>query len=278
MLPVKKIYLDSHFKTNDSVSNSDCKFLLRETFTFPENTIMFLDDVAIPHSWYSVISGINDKLYFIITYDGNTTGFIATITSQNYTGSELATEIANQMNAEYTTLTDNFAAAFNVLKQTITITSVEGTLTFRILTETEIESDLNGTYSFPTYTASNPADINGKVLKQTGNTSVGVTSFTSGFIDLQPIKNIYIYCSNLSTFTTVSPDGGSGVIKKVPVTQDTGYYIFDNVMNNNDYVDVSRLSIRTLHFQLKDKLGNVIPLNGSTWSASIVFAKNNNEN
>ena len=45
-------------------------------------------------------------------------------------------------------------------------------------------------------------------------------------------------------------------------------------MNTNDYVDVSRLSVRMLHFQLKDKLGNVIPLNGSTWSASIVFAKN----
>ncbi len=44
-------------------------------------------------------------------------------------------------------------------------------------------------------------------------------------------------------------------------------------MNNNYYVDVSKLSIGVLHFQLKDKLGNVIPLNGSTWSASIVFAK-----
>ena len=75
---------------------------------------MFLDDVAIPHSWYPVISGINDKLYFIVTYDGNTTGFIATISSQNYTGAELATEIANQMNAEYTTLTVNFSATFNV--------------------------------------------------------------------------------------------------------------------------------------------------------------------
>ncbi len=116
MLPVKKIYLDSHFKTNDSVSHSDCKFQLRETFTFPDNTIMFLDDVAIPHSWYSVISGINDKLYFVVTYDSNVTGFIATITSQNYTGSELATEIATQMNAEYTTLNDNFSATFSVLK------------------------------------------------------------------------------------------------------------------------------------------------------------------
>ncbi len=61
MLPVKKIYLDSHFKTNDSVSESDCKFQLRETFTFPDNTIIFLDDIAIPHSWYSVISDITES-------------------------------------------------------------------------------------------------------------------------------------------------------------------------------------------------------------------------
>ncbi len=235
---------------------------------------MFLDDVAIPHSWYSVISGINDKLYFIVTYDSNFTGFIATITSHNYTGSELATEIATQMNAEYTTLTDNFSASFSVLKQTITINSAEGTLTFKLLTETEILGDYAG---MPAYDASNPADINRKVLRQIDTSSTLANSYTSGFVDLQPIKNVYIYCSNLSTFSTVAPDGGSGVIKKVPVTQDTGYYIFDNVMNNNDCVDVSKLSIRVLHFQLKDKLGNVIPLNGSTWSASIVFAKDYNK-
>ncbi len=189
MLPVEKIYLDSHFKTNDSVSHSDCKFQLRETFTFPDNTIMFLDDVAIPHSWYSIISGINDKLYFITNYNSTNLGYIATLTSQNYTGSELATEIATQMNAEYTTLTDNFSASFSVLKQTITITSAEGTLAFRILTEEEILLDFSGTFSMPTYDASNPADINGKILKQTDGDSAGVNQFTSGFIDLQPIKN-----------------------------------------------------------------------------------------
>ena len=126
-------------------------------------------------------------------------------------------------------------------------------------------------FGIPTYDASNPADINSKVLKMTDTSSTQANSITTGFIDLQPIKNTHIYCSNWYTFSTVAPDGGSGAIKKVPVSQDTGYYIFDNVMNNNDYVDVSKLSIRVLHFQLKDKLGNVIPLNGSTWSASIVF-------
>ncbi len=183
---------------------------------------MFLDDVSIPHSWYSIISGINDKLYFVVNYLATNIGFIATITSQNYTGSELATEIATQMNAEYTTLTDNFSATFSVLKQTITINSAEGTLTFRLLTETEILSDYSGLFSMPSYDASNPADINSKVLKQIDESSALANSFTSGFVDLQPIKNVYIYCSNLSTFSTVAPDGGSGVIKKVPVTQDTG--------------------------------------------------------
>ncbi len=177
---------------------------------------MFLDDVSIPHSWYSVIRGTNDKLYFVVNYLATETAFIATITSQNYTGSELATEIATQMNAEYTALTDNFSATFSVLKQTITINSAEGTLTFKLLTETEILGDYAG---MPSYDASNPADINSKVLKQITTSSTYANSFTSGFVDLQPIKNVYIYCSNLSTFSTVAPDGGTGVIKKVPVTQ-----------------------------------------------------------
>ncbi len=100
-LPVKKIYVDSAFKESSSTSNSNCSIALRESFYFPdEGTVMMLDDVSIPHSWFSVEVGINDRLFFAIENDGFS-WYAATLTSQNYDGASLAAEIVTQMNAVF---------------------------------------------------------------------------------------------------------------------------------------------------------------------------------
>ena len=39
MLPVKKIYIDSRFKSSDSASDSDFKIDLPETVNMPEDTV-----------------------------------------------------------------------------------------------------------------------------------------------------------------------------------------------------------------------------------------------
>jgi hypothetical protein len=61
-LPVKKIYVDSRMKTNDSNSDSDFKFELSQSLTLPKNTTCFIDDITIPHSWYNV-DAKNNRLY-----------------------------------------------------------------------------------------------------------------------------------------------------------------------------------------------------------------------
>ena len=48
MLPVKKIYIDTKYKTKDSISNSNFKYALPQTMFMPENTVFYVDDVAIP--------------------------------------------------------------------------------------------------------------------------------------------------------------------------------------------------------------------------------------
>ena len=63
-LKYKKIYVDSKFRSPGSESSSDFKFELPETLTFAENTVFYLDDICIPHSWDTVIENINDRLYF----------------------------------------------------------------------------------------------------------------------------------------------------------------------------------------------------------------------
>ena len=62
-LPVKKIYVDSRYMTNDSVSTSSFKFQLARNLFMPQNTVYYLEDVCIPHAWHTVEQNFNDTMY-----------------------------------------------------------------------------------------------------------------------------------------------------------------------------------------------------------------------
>ncbi len=51
MLPIRKIYIDTRFKSFDSASRSDFNTDLPTTFLMPEDTGFYIDDVCIPHSF-----------------------------------------------------------------------------------------------------------------------------------------------------------------------------------------------------------------------------------
>ena len=60
-------------------------------------------------------------------------------------------------------------------------------------------------------------------------------------------------------------------MKKVPVSSSFGYQILDSVVAPHGKLDVSRQSLKTMHFSLKDVHGNVINLHGSHVSLSLIF-------
>ena len=53
-IPIKKVYIDSRFKTKDSKSNSEFKYELVESIQLPDKCVCFVDDVIVPHSWYNI--------------------------------------------------------------------------------------------------------------------------------------------------------------------------------------------------------------------------------
>jgi hypothetical protein len=61
-LPVKKIYIDSLHR-NEVSSASNFRIELPYSISMPHNAIFLIDEICIPHAWYSVEEGINDKLY-----------------------------------------------------------------------------------------------------------------------------------------------------------------------------------------------------------------------
>ena len=97
------------------------------------------------------------------------------------------------------------------------------------------------------------------------------TEFTSEFLDLLNVHNIYIHSSTLGHYNTIGVRGENTIIKKVPVSSSFGYLIMDSVVAPHDKINVSKQLIKTLHFSLKNVHGNVIDLHGSNISLSLIF-------
>jgi hypothetical protein len=255
MLPIKKLYLDSRFKSGDSASDSDFKVDLPTTLLMPQNTVFYVDDVSIPVSWYSVEEGRNNKLYFYV--DGVRT--VLSIPSGNYTVTSLNNALVEAMNGFYP---EQFTADPQVNTNQVKISS--NSAVFGFLTDSQA---LAAGYSSPLHSINN-------VLRNTSTTQLSNSTqpFLSQYIDLFPVRNLYITSPNLGNYNTMSVSGERGIIKKVPVTANYNEMIFDQVVLGSDYLDCSRQTLSRLEFQLKDVFGNVVDLNGNHWSFSIVFS------
>ena len=127
----------------------------------------------------------------------------------------------------------------------------------------EVKDDWQGV----TYDKNNLKSMN-DVLRNSGTTKVG-SEFESGFIDLLNVQNLYTR-SNIGGFITIGPRGEGNTIKKVPVTNNYVYALYDSVVAAHDYIDVSKQLLSTLEFKLTYSRGNVVPLHGSNVSFSLI--------
>ena len=101
-IPFKKIYIDSKYATEDSISTSNFKVQLPQTCQLPDNCVFYITDVCIPHSWRTVEEGVNDTLYMvkinrdvpgIVTFQG----FIIRLAEDNYTPTTFAEELQTRL-------------------------------------------------------------------------------------------------------------------------------------------------------------------------------------
>ena len=273
---IKKVYVDSRYKTNDSASNSDFKFEINEALDLPDNTVCYIDDICIPHTWYT-IEEYNNKLYVENTYpDFSLSASVLSLPEGNYNATSLAATL--QSTLQHSFPNENYRCVYNTTRGSITITSDRS---FRIYTDQEvidINNTLIGDTSFPGWVDNNnqltTVDINNlRSMNEILRHSVPILSnptFETGFIDLLNVHNIYIH-SSLSNYNSIGVRGENTIIKKVPVSSSFGYLILDNVVAPHDKIDVSRLNLKTIHFSLKNVHGNVINLHGAHISLSLIF-------
>ena len=280
-LPIKKLYIDTKYKSRDSVSNSNFKINLPQSLTFAENTVFYIDDVSLPHSWFSIESNINDKLYLMVSPlnpDSNNTGVayrIVTISPGNYNGAELAIELQTQMQSSINNsfFPNLLKSSYNSKKNSISIYHDYADWKFKILTDDDIFTKLNDTWLGASYDNNNPHSINDIIGNHIDNSPFYTSSNPyNGALNLQPIRNIYIH-SSIGNYNTLGARGETSIVKKVAVTANSGDYIFDQVMVGNDFGDCSKQTLRTISFELKDVHGNYINLHGVNLSFSIIFSR-----
>ena len=85
-------------------------------------------------------------------------------------------------------------------------------------------------------------------------TSKGMNNspFVSGYIDLIPIRNLYLSCSGLGNFNTMTLSGNRNVAKKIPLNAGPGEIIFNQVVAGMDYLDCSGQTLSRTSFQFGD--------------------------
>ena len=258
MLPIKKIYIDTRFKSSDSESHSDFKIDLPITYLMPEDTGFYIDDVCIPHSFYTIETGVNDQLQFMYL---DTTRRTVTIPEGNYNITTLASAMSDGMNDVIdATLVDYDV---NLKNNTFQILLAPNYTTgqFKILTDSEITTQSIKNRSINT------------MLKNFVSKGMDNSPFVSGYIDLVPIRNLYLSCSGLGNFNTMTLSGNRNIVKKIPVNAGPGEIIFDQTVTGMDYLDCSGQTLSRISFQLKDAYGKTVDLHGNHFSFSIVFSR-----
>ena len=222
VLPVKKIFVDSRYRTIDSNSDSDFKIQLGRNIFLPDDTTMHIENCVIPHSWYTIEQGINDSMYLQITHGTGAACVVITIPSTNYTGASLQIALQAALNTIFDISV--FTVSYDSLKNNLTIRITSG-YTFKILTDAELSSKLNGTWTGPSYDSLNPGSCNDIITNRTSKSNNSTSPFISGCLNLQGFRSVYISSSNLSNFNTLGAKGENSIIKKIVTSSDFGYLI-----------------------------------------------------
>jgi hypothetical protein len=210
---------------------------------------------------------------YIQVRQGNTTTYnIITIPSTNYTGASLQAAVQTALNYFYNGL---FSVSYDGLKNTIQIRITNGN-SFKILTDSELSTFLNNTWTGTNYDPMTPNSCNDIITNRTINVHTYLNPFISGMINLSGFRSIYLTSSTLSNFNTLGAKGENNIIKKVVTASDFGYLIVSDLESDHDFLDCSRMTLQTIDFQLQDVKGNSIPLHDSPISFTIVFSFKSN--
>ena len=98
-LPVRRIHIDSRFKTDNSDSHSDFHIRLSQSVSLPDETICMVDNISIPNTFFTVQTNVNDSVYIAEKLSATSVVCRKVTLDQNYyTSSQFAAELTLKLN------------------------------------------------------------------------------------------------------------------------------------------------------------------------------------
>ena len=192
----------------------------------------------------------NNKLYVCVFNGaspgvpvGNTFSHIITLTSGNYTGTELAIEINSKFASD---VGGGYTCVYVSKTNTLHIGTSNIQSKFKILTPTELKYGVSR-FNLP-YDKTKLNDCN-EILSNLENVSQVceiLNLFKSWYLNMQLIRNLYLHAPTLGDYNSIGPDGCQIIIKKIPVTSDYNIMIFDQCVLYHDYSDCSHPTKKNL--------------------------------
>ena len=85
-------------------------------------------------------------------------------------------------------------------------------------------------------------------------------SFKPGFIDLFPIRNLYLISNTLGTHNSMIINGEWFILKKIPVNAGYNEMVYDKTVLGMDYLDCSNQTLSHIDFKIKDLAGNTMSI------------------
>ena len=164
----------------------------------------------MPRTSYTVEYNVNDKLYFRLTQPGSTYyDHIITLDTKDYNGAQFAAECQSKITA----ITGG-AVTFCVYDpQTRKMSVSVNNHDINIFTDAELvtSNSLWGGMPFDI----NQLNSGNELLTNVFSNVVGNTNNPAKYyLNLTPVRNIYIRSPNLSSFNTIGCNGESSIIKK----------------------------------------------------------------
>lgn len=271
-LEIKKIYIDSRYKTSDSKSESEFTVDLPRSFNIPDDTVAYIDDIVLPISW-RIVNENNHNFHYSILYEGITHHYKITLPLGNYNGTTFAAALESAMNVEPESDKVFISVTYEYLNNNITIKLNDRrtnppakSMQLGLFTDKSLASGAQGEYLTEAKTINNIINLDADQFLFNNE------SFVS-YLDLHVVRNLYLLSSALASYDTVSNFGNDTIIKKIPVRGNVNDIIFDNASEGFDYLNVSRRTLRHIDFKLVDTNNKVVNLNGTHWSLSVVFQR-----
>ena len=213
-----RLYVDSRHRTRDSTSNSDFYVELPYACNVPKGSI-HIDGVCLSHSWSTVQTGINDRLY-VLEEPAGQVGSVRQIqlAEGTYNAVTLKDEILAKLNAS-TQLPGQYTCTVTDGRLTVGNTSVASTQGKVLLYSQQYHQSGTLGNLIPNYQGAPAMELIGLWTNPTladGTVYIHSTqSLTTGFLDLQYHKQLYIHSDMPCDYSSLTLSGATNVVRRV---------------------------------------------------------------